>query len=284
MSAPAEEDPLLGNNHKPSQSENPEKPSSPTKEYTQFLCCSYETSQLQNQDPVLMWSVGILFCIGALCMALVPVLVCLVDDGCKVYKDQISISSIIDSIPLATVYAVLGGITLTLILYTQIKVVKRGSKIFLSFLGYFSLLVALMFPIDEDDTIDEYHEYFATLGFFCEIVFIFLVWLDVFFAPPHIEIPVACRWVTHLSVFIIVAALLMFCIGYSIGDGASSTTAANFYLTYEIICEYTIGVVLIVLVKTIEYAGIYPLTTPYECCLPTWLTEVNPNPAKESNV
>jgi hypothetical protein len=130
-----------------------------------------------------------------------------------------------------------------------------------------------MFPLNEDDVLDDVHDYFAAFGFFCEILFIFFVWLDVYFAPSHIEIPFVCRLVTNCGLALLIAALLMFFVGYSIGDNASDPTAANFYESYEIICEYLIGLTLIVVLKTIEYTGVYPLPNLYDYCLPAWMKE-----------
>lgn len=140
-----------------------------------------------DEESMLAWFIGLAFAIAALVLILVPLFVCALG-VCHDEDGQISISSVIEKEPLSTVYAVWGSVFLLLLCYYQIKIVKKGFKVFLAIIGSLFLSVALMIPLGENGIDPLYHEGFAAFGFICEIIFVFCVFLDVVMAPENCSI------------------------------------------------------------------------------------------------
>jgi len=102
--------------------------------------------KMKDLDMVTVWFVGMAFSLAAVILILLPLFECTID-VCNEDEGQISVSSVIEYLPLATIYAVFGAVTLTFLCYFQVKACKRGTKTILAVLGYGCLLVPLMLPL-----------------------------------------------------------------------------------------------------------------------------------------
>ena len=218
----------------------PQPTAAPTKKF-------YKTragigGKLKDADPLVVWYLGLAFSIPAILMVLLPLFECTVST-CDEEDGNISISSVIENLPLATVYAVLGAITLTILCYYQLIICKRGWKIIFAIYGYLCLLVPLMLPLTSG--IDNaYHDVFAVMGFLSQIIFIILVFLDLTYAAP---MPPNGTGIVYICAFAVIFAIVMFIAGIIVGD-----EDYGYNLVYEIIAEYLIGLAALTLVKTLE--------------------------------
>lgn len=216
--------------------------------------------KLKDADPLVVWYLGLAFSIPAILLVLLPLFECTLST-CSEEDGNISISSVIEYLPLATVYAVLGAVTLTILCYYQLIICKRGWKIIFAVLGYMCLLVPLMLPLSSGvDNV--YHDAFAVTGFFFEIVFIILVFIDVTIVAP---IPPNGTFIVYMCAVAVVFAIAMFLAGIIVGD-----EDYGYNLVYEIIAEYLIGLSALSLVKTLEYFDLYNQITRQcdDCCWP----------------
>jgi len=218
--------------------------------------------KLKDADPLVVWFLGLAFSLPAIILVLLPLFECTVDT-CTEDNGNISISSVIEYVPLATVYAVLGSITLTILCYYQLIVCKRGWKICFAVLGFLCLLVPLMLPLSSPFS-GVYHDIFAVLGFGSEVVFIILVFCDIALVAP---VPPNGSYVVYACAIAVVFALCLFVAGVIVG-----TADEGYNLVYEIIAEYLISLAALSLVKVLEYFDLYPMPRQFdECCWPeTW--------------
>lgn len=216
--------------------------------------------KLKDADPLVVWYLGLAFSIPAILLVLLPLFECTVST-CSEVDGNISISSVIEYLPLATVYAVLGAVTLTILCYYQLIICKRGWKVIFAVFGYMSLLVPLMLPLSSGiDNI--YHDVFAVMGFFSEIVFVILVFIDVTIVAP---IPPNGTFIVYMCAVAVVFAIGMFVAGIIVGD-----EDYGYNLVYEIIAEYLVGLSALSLVKTLEYFDLYSQISRQcdDCCWP----------------
>lgn len=214
--------------------------------------------KLKDADPLVVWFLGLAFTLPALILVLLPLFECTLFT-CDPEDGSISISSVIEDLPLATVYAVMASVTITILCYYQLIICKRGWKIVFAIFGYLCLLVPLMLPLSvESDVI--YHDIFAAAGFLSEVIFVCLVFIDIAFWSP---VPPNGTTVVYICAFASVFAVLLFIVGWIVG-----TDDANFDLVYQIIAEYLIGLSALALVKVLEYFEIYPIPHQFDECWP----------------
>lgn len=249
------------------QPTNPPSSSSPERHSTTEIKATkkfYKTragigGKLKDADPLVVWFLGLAFSLPAILMVLIPLFECTVGT-CNEDNGEISISSVIEYLPLATVYAVIGAVTLTILCYYQLIICKRGWKIVFAVIGYLFLLVPLMLPLSSGiDTI--YHDVFAGLGFTAEVVFVLLVFIDISIVA---TIPPNGSYIVYICAAGVLIALIIFLAGWVVGAADS-----EFELVYEIISEYLIGLSALTLVKVLEYFELYPMPRQCdECCWP----------------
>ena len=217
--------------------------------------------KLKDADPLVVWFLGLAFTLPALILVLLPLFECTLF-VCNEEDGSISISSVIEYLPLATVYAVMGAVTITILCYYQLIICKRGWKIVFAISGYLCLLVPLMLPLSVESEVI-YHDVFAAIGFLSEVIFVLLVFLDITLCAP---VPPNGTYVVYTCAFASAFAIVLFLTGWLVG-----TDDPDFDLVYQIISEYLIGLSALALVKVLEYFEIYPMPQQFdECCYP-WL-------------
>jgi len=215
--------------------------------------------KLKDADPLVIWFLGLAFTLPALILVLLPLFECTLYD-CNSVDGSISISSVIENLPLATVYAVMGTVTITILCYYQLIICKRGWKIVFALLGYICLLVPLMLPLSVESVVI-YHDVFAATGFLCEVIFVVLVSLDISLCA---IIPPNGTTVVYICCFASAFAVFLFLVGWLVGSDDP-----DFDLVYQIISEYLIGLSALALVKVLEYFEIYPMPRQCDdCCWP----------------
>ena len=193
------------------------------------------------------------FTVSATVTFLLPLSLC-VTGQCTLYKNQYSISAVIQAFPYATIYCLIGAIFLFSQLYIQLRHIKKGIKFICAVFGAICLTVPLMLPLDSGIN-DIYHEIFAVAGFTFYSLLTFCIMFDIFtqeVLPQGYEIICCC------SLGMLTALIL-----YGVGT-MTSVDGTSFYTVYEITAEYFVGTSIAVLTATLEVFPIYPMKSYFD--------------------
>ena len=217
---------------------------------------------LYQIDPLIDTFLSLVFYVPYLIAYFVPLGVCASTECNAESSGSVSISSLIEDLPYATVISTMVSSSGVIFCIFQIQHSQGGFKHIVSILGFFCVLVPLMLPLNETGISDEYHNTFAFLAFILEMLYVFMVFVDVMLAPPEFKFhPWAVPVVTFCFVLAVAAAssgiigLIMFALDY---------TSNTFYIYFEILVEYLVLTSLLILITAIRELNIYPLPTIYD--------------------
>lgn len=187
---------------------------------------------------------------SSLALFVLPLIACRWVD-CSTYDDTLSISAIIHKEPLATTYAYFGAIFLLVVLFYQ-TIEHSLVRYFLSFMAVKCASVPLIMPLASvREGGDMAHDSLAILGAVFECAYGVSVCTDLYSSakPPRYS-----KYVLGSTIVMFITILLgLFTYIISQVSLDSQTKTWTSFQTYSmIVLEYTFGVSILVMAKSVE--------------------------------
>ena len=170
----------------------------------------------------LIYSSLVLFCL--------PIFGCLLVD-CKPYEGQLSVSSLLHSVPLATWFSFFGALFLFCVFSVQIKNQSIYRTIF-SFIGIKALSVPLLVPLQTLS--DNFHLGSACIGFVFQLFFTALIIAEM----KTKKIPRGTGLIYSMLIVQVVCAL--------VGAIALSLETTDFSVYAIVVSEYVFGLTILI--------------------------------------